>query len=366
MGKKTTKEFVEQAIVVHGDLYSYEDTQYKNSGTKVVICCKIHGAFEQVAKDHLSGRGCRFCARVGSNLELFLKAAELFHRGRYNYSLVDYINCYTPVEIICDEHGVFLQKPIYHTRGSNCPDCAKKSLNRNPTGWSRGRYLERADMSHNGYSHLYIMHCYSDSESFYKVGISFKGGKQRLKYSGYKTRTLLNLKMPAEICWDAEKYLHRELADFRYKPLKVFCGSSRECYTGLDTNAILLIDKLKEEFDGMGEYGKFVAALKKDGQEIEESLTPEKCDLLHMAMGLVLEAAELGDCIKKHVIYNKPLDRENAIEELGDIMFYMEGLMQNIQVSGTECIDANIKKLGVRYQGGVYSDQAAQERADKQ
>lgn len=113
-------------------------------------------------------------------------------------------------------------------------------------------------------------------------------------------------------------------------------------------------------------FKEMVAGLKKDGQQIIDSLTPEKADLLHMAVGISGEAGELLDCIKKHVIYNKPLDRENAIEELGDIMFYLEGLMQNLQVSGVECIEANIKKLGVRYQGGVYSDQAAQERADKQ
>ena len=113
-------------------------------------------------------------------------------------------------------------------------------------------------------------------------------------------------------------------------------------------------------------FKEMVAGLKKGGQQIIDSLTPEKADLLHMAVGISGEAGELLDCIKKHVIYNKPLDRENAIEELGDIMFYLEGLMQNLQVSGVECIEANIKKLGVRYQGGVYSDQAAQERADKQ
>ncbi len=108
-----------------------------------------------------------------------------------------------------------------------------------------------------------------------------------------------------------------------------------------------------------------VAGLKKPGKDIIDSITPEKADLLHMAVGISGEAGELLDAIKKAVIYNKPIDRENVIEELGDLMFYMEGMMQNLEVSGQECIEANIKKLGVRYQGGVYSDKAAQERADK-
>lgn len=113
-------------------------------------------------------------------------------------------------------------------------------------------------------------------------------------------------------------------------------------------------------------FKDMVAGLKKDGQQIIDSLTPEKADILHMAVGISGEAGEFLDCIKKYVIYNKPLDRENAVEELGDLMFYMEGIMQTLGISGEECIEANIKKLGIRYQAGVYSDQAAQERADKQ
>ena len=113
-------------------------------------------------------------------------------------------------------------------------------------------------------------------------------------------------------------------------------------------------------------FKEMVAGLKKDGQQIIDSLTPEKADLTHMAIGVAGESAELLDAVKKHVIYNKPLDVENVIEELGDIEFFLEGLRQNLNLSREECIEANIKKLGVRYQGGVYSDQAAQERADKQ
>ena len=84
-----------------------------------------------------------------------------------------------------------------------------------------------------------------------------------------------------------------------------------------------------------------------------------------MMMGISGEAGELLDAIKKHVIYQKPLDRENAIEELGDIEFYLEGLRQGLGISRQETLDANIKKLSVRYAGLQYSDTAAQTRADK-
>lgn len=111
-------------------------------------------------------------------------------------------------------------------------------------------------------------------------------------------------------------------------------------------------------------HNEMVTALVKSGDAIISSLTPEKAHVLHMAIGISGESGELLDAIKKHVIYNKPIDRENVIEELGDLEFYMEGLRQGLDITREETIAANIAKLGVRYKDG-YSDKAAQLRADK-
>lgn len=112
-------------------------------------------------------------------------------------------------------------------------------------------------------------------------------------------------------------------------------------------------------------FEDMVQGLAKPGEAIVESLTPEKAHQLHMAVGISGEAGELLDAIKKAVIYNKQLDRENVIEELGDLEFYMEGLRQGLGITRQETIRANVQKLGKRYSDG-YSDTAAQERADKQ
>lgn len=113
-------------------------------------------------------------------------------------------------------------------------------------------------------------------------------------------------------------------------------------------------------------HNEMVAALAKPGADIVATLSPESAHLLHMAVGVSGEAGELLDAIKKSAIYNKPLDRENVIEELGDLEFYMEGLRQGLGITREETIRANIDKLGVRYSSGSYSDKAAQERADKE
>ena len=108
-----------------------------------------------------------------------------------------------------------------------------------------------------------------------------------------------------------------------------------------------------------------VKVLAKDGQLIKDELTPEQAHQIHMAIGVSGESGELLDAVKKGAIYQKPLDRENIIEELGDIEFYMEGLRQSLNISREDTIQANIGKLGKRYKGFKYSNKAAIERADK-
>lgn len=112
-------------------------------------------------------------------------------------------------------------------------------------------------------------------------------------------------------------------------------------------------------------HAELVAALAKPGDTIASEMTGLDAHLIHMVMGISGEAGELLDAIKKFTIYNKPLDIENVIEELGDLEFYMEGLRQELHITRAMCIEANKAKLAKRYQSLSYSDQAAQERADK-
>jgi NTP pyrophosphatase (non-canonical NTP hydrolase) len=112
-------------------------------------------------------------------------------------------------------------------------------------------------------------------------------------------------------------------------------------------------------------FEDMVANLKKSGQDIIDSMIPEKADAIHMAIGVVGEAGELIDAVKKWTIYNKALDRKNVIEELGDIEFFLEGLRQIFGITRQETLEGNIEKLGKRYAEGKYSDAQAHARKDK-
>lgn len=114
-------------------------------------------------------------------------------------------------------------------------------------------------------------------------------------------------------------------------------------------------------------YRSFVDSRCKSGDAIVGEMTSRQAHLLHMAVGVAGEAGELLDAIKKHTIYQKPLDLENVEEELGDLLFYMTGLMNELDISNLDYItNKNTRKLTKRYSSGQYSNEQAQNRADKE
>lgn len=123
------------------------------------------------------------------------------------------------------------------------------------------------------------------------------------------------------------------------------------------------------------DYSGFVRALFADAELVRarlSELSDHEIDMLHATLGLSGEAGELLDAVKKRVIYGKPLDIDNVVEEVGDIIFYLQAFQNALSTlqnrEGLEPRDPlleNISKLLRRYPGGEYSDAAAIARADK-
>lgn len=86
--------------------------------------------------------------------------------------------------------------------------------------------------------------------------------------------------------------------------------------------------------------------------------------LVHAALLATSEAGELATTIKAHVVYNKPLDKANVIEELGDLLWTVAYCSRLVGVKlddvGEKCLD----KLRKRYPD-KYSDELAIARLDK-
>ena len=128
--KKSTKEFIEQATLIHGNKYNYSKVDYKSTKTNVLIVCSIHGDFNQMPQQHLRGQGCIKCgteqtaAKKRHTIEAFIEKANIVHNYKFTYDKVVYKNNYTPIIITCPIHGDFIQSPDGHLGGNGCKLCA--------------------------------------------------------------------------------------------------------------------------------------------------------------------------------------------------------------------------------------------------
>ncbi len=127
-GKKSHENFIKDACQVHDFKYAYLST-YRGAHEKMTIKCEIHGIFEQIANEHLKGKGCLKCGKENSAnkrrklMEEFIKQVVDKHGYKYDYSETIYHNTKEKINIICKKHGKFEQIAYEHLKGAGCPVC---------------------------------------------------------------------------------------------------------------------------------------------------------------------------------------------------------------------------------------------------
>lgn len=96
---------------------------------------------------------------------------------------------------------------------------------------------------------------------------------------------------------------------------------------------------------------------------IHDRICPKRTTrLLHAGMGMCTEAGEFVDILKKFIFYGKEIDTVNAVEELGDLMWYIGVACDELGVSFEEVMEKNINKLRTRYAKAEFKDTAAKNR----
>lgn len=121
--KLSTEEFIEKSKLIHNNKYDYSMVEYKNNKIKVKIICPIHGVFNQSPSVHLNGSVCPKCSYDNRRKFLnFINKSKIKYNNKYDYSLVDYKRTDKPVKIICSIHGTFEQRPTSHLK-NGCPLC---------------------------------------------------------------------------------------------------------------------------------------------------------------------------------------------------------------------------------------------------
>lgn len=122
--KHSKESFIERSREVHGDNYSYDKVSYLGNKIKVCITCREHGDFLQRPDVHMRGFGCPKDSGLAKlTTEEFIAKATEKHQGLYTYPETVYINTSTKVKIQCGDHS-FEQTPNAHLKGNGCPICS--------------------------------------------------------------------------------------------------------------------------------------------------------------------------------------------------------------------------------------------------
>lgn len=105
---------------------------YPKSSTKVTWKCRNCGyVWDAVIGSRDNGYGCPRCSnREHYNTKEWIQKAKSVHGDKYDYSKVKYINSKTPVTIICPKHGEFNQMPTEHLSGKGCKYCAHQAFHK--------------------------------------------------------------------------------------------------------------------------------------------------------------------------------------------------------------------------------------------
>lgn len=236
MKRLTTEEYIKKAKEKHGDVYDYTKTVYKNSTSKVVITCPIHGDWETNARNHISKQagkcGCPKCSGKGLSTEEWVNKFNGIHKNKFDYSKFVYTSIYEKSTIICSVHGEFKQSPHNHSQGQQCPECSKKEA------WVNNSYYNITNAEKNKIEwltipcDLYVVEMTSYNEKFYKIGIT----NQKITRRFREHDTFYNVKLIELIKsnrYDAvllENKLHSLHADCLYKPKQQFKGHT-ECFS---------------------------------------------------------------------------------------------------------------------------------------
>lgn len=126
MKKMTTEEFLEKAILKHGDKFCYSKVVYINCQTKIILKCKMGHEFLVRPDMHINrGDGCRVCknSNMVKEQDVFINELNVIYGDSYDYSKIEYNGCFSEVYVICKKHGIFKRMPNMLLRGRGCNKC---------------------------------------------------------------------------------------------------------------------------------------------------------------------------------------------------------------------------------------------------
>lgn len=180
----STEIILERFNKTWGDRFDYSQVVWQGPYTPVKIICRDHNhTFNIYPGRHWRGSaGCRFCQHDSMKLSQ-VEVLERFNKtwkDKFDYSKFKYKSQMVKSTIICKEHGEFQQHPVAHWNGHGCPRCAIKLKH------GLGIYNQNNNNMTDISGVLYVLEIQTETEHFYKIGISKHSGQKRILDSGKK------------------------------------------------------------------------------------------------------------------------------------------------------------------------------------
>ena len=132
---KSKEEFILSARKIHGYKYDYSKVEYVNNKTKVcIIDIKDNKEFWQTPANHLKGFGHNYRNKRNLDENEYIEKAKNIYGDLYDYNNINYKNLRSDISLYCkekdengNEHGYFLVNATYHLNGRCCPLCSGSS-----------------------------------------------------------------------------------------------------------------------------------------------------------------------------------------------------------------------------------------------
>lgn len=255
IGIKSAKNKTEYAInefrEIYGDKYDYTDFIFISAKNKIKLHCDTHGYFYTNYYDHKQYRHCPNCSSAEhSNKSLvkrydsFKLKADAIHNNVFIYDKDTFISQNKNIKITCKKCShVFYRKPINHLNSDGCPICYND--------YKPGSYKWWKKCCENKDAIFYILECWNDNESFYKIGITCNTIKNRYYKSSlmpYEYKIIFKYQSyNKELIYKTELLLKKNIKLYAYKPTIEFGGSKTECID---------IKKLREDNIDIKQYSK--------------------------------------------------------------------------------------------------------------
>lgn len=226
-------DFLFRANLKFPNKFDYSKATFSRASDSIIIICPDHGEFTTTPTRFLqTAHGCPKCFNVISSmknsltLESFIEKSRLLHGSKYDYSLVKYVNQTTPIRIICPYHGIFITTPQIHLKGCNCKQCVT-------SGWDKTSWIKICQENKNSSPCVYIIKCFNESETFFKIGRTMRSIKDRFlrpTIMPYSYELIERIHGTAEEIFNTEIKMHKENRKHKYYPQIIFPGST-ECFS---------------------------------------------------------------------------------------------------------------------------------------